>query len=291
KPHNVMLDARGRVRITDLGLAGFVDCLSRADRRSGTPAYMAPEQVRGQEVSVQSDLFSLGLILYEVFTGKRAFPANAPGDTRQLHESATPSKPSSHVSGFNPAVERVILRCLEKAPKDRPRSAYEVVAALPGGDPLAAALAAGETPSPELVAAAGQTGGLRPALGIACLAAVLLGLAFHAWEGSQYGIEALSNLSVEPAVLKAERAKMLQTCGYYDPARPPADIVHGFRYRQGGELEFWLRLSPSYLLPAERPPYRGKNHPWGLSLTNPPPHQEGMVSLRLSAQGRLRELL
>jgi serine/threonine-protein kinase len=183
------------------------------------------------------------------------------------------------------------LRCLEHAPKDRPRSAYEVVSALPGGDPLAAAVAAGVTPSPELVAAAGQADGLRPALGLACLAVIVLGLAFHAWASSRYGIEAVSNLSKEPAVLKAEGLKLLQTCGYYDPARPPADIVHGFRYRQGPELEYWLRLSPSYLLPAERVPYRGVSYPWGLSLTDPLPHQEGMVSLRLSAQGDLRELL
>src|SRR6516164_7350372 len=60
KPRNVMLDARGRVRITDFGLAGFADRLSCANRGSGTPAYMAPEQGRGQEVSVQSDLYSLG---------------------------------------------------------------------------------------------------------------------------------------------------------------------------------------------------------------------------------------
>src|SRR6516165_4863484 len=73
-----------------------------------TLAFTTPRRSPGA-LSVQSDLYSLGLILYEVFTGKRAFPAHAPGETRQLHESATPSKPSSHVGGLNPAVEHVIL--------------------------------------------------------------------------------------------------------------------------------------------------------------------------------------
>jgi hypothetical protein len=290
KPQNVMIDGRGQVRLTDFGLAA-VAAEMPGDVRSGTPAYMAPEQLAGKEVTARSDLYALGLVLYELFTGKRAFEAKGREALARQHVETPPGKPSSHVSGLNPAVERVLLRCLEKDPKDRPRSAYQVAAALPGGDPLAAAVAAGETPSPELVAAAGETGGLRPAIGVACLAAVLLGLLFHAWESSQYGIEAASNLNTEPAVLKAEGLKLLQTCGYYDPAKPPADIVHGFRYRQGTELEYWLRLSPSYLLPAERPPYRGVTYPWGLSLTDPPPQQEGMISLRLSAQGRLRELL
>ena len=77
---------------------------------------------------------------------------------RRKHEQETPTAPSNVLAGFDPAVERVILRCLEKDPRARPSSAVQVAAALPGGDPLAAALAAGETPSPEMVAAAGPEG-------------------------------------------------------------------------------------------------------------------------------------
>src|SRR5207247_2002072 len=134
-----------QVRITDFGLAGIVGSLPASESRAGTPAYMAPEQLAGKEVSAQSDLYALGLILYEVFTGKRPFPARSAAELRQLQEEGTPSKPSSHVSGLNGAVEQVILHCLEKEAPDRPRSAVAVAAALPGGDPLAAALAAGQT--------------------------------------------------------------------------------------------------------------------------------------------------
>src|SRR6202011_2738907 len=84
-------------------------------------------------------------------------------------ERSAPASPSSIVRDLDPAVERVILRCLEHDPAQRPAAALQVAAALPGGDPLAAALAAGETPSPEMVAAAGQSEGIRPALALTLL--------------------------------------------------------------------------------------------------------------------------
>src|SRR5262249_1784315 len=148
----------------DFGLAAAAEELSDADVRSGTPQYMAPEQLAGKEVTARSDLFALGLVLYELFTGKKAFAG--------IERDTPPSKPTSHVSTLDPAVERVILRCLEREPAARPRSAAEVLAGLPGGDPLAAAVAAGETPSPRLVADAGEIGLIRPWLGLALLAFV-----------------------------------------------------------------------------------------------------------------------
>src|SRR5262249_28556995 len=154
KPANVMLDGRGKVRLTDFGLAAAAAELGPTDIRSGTPSYQSPEQLAGKEVTTRSDLFALGLVLYELFTGRRGCPRPSRG--------TPPPKPSAHVAGLSPAVERVILKCLETAPANRPRSAYEVLAALPGGDPLAAALAAGETPSPRLVVDAGEVGLIRP---------------------------------------------------------------------------------------------------------------------------------
>jgi serine/threonine-protein kinase len=148
KPANVMLDGRGKVRLTDFGLVTAAQDLSAHELRSGTPAYMAPEQLAGNEVTARSDLFALGLVLYEVFTGKKAFTG--------IDRATPPSTPSSHLSGLNPAVEQVILRCVARDPKDRPASALAVAAALPGGDVLAAALAAGETPSPGLGATTDQ---------------------------------------------------------------------------------------------------------------------------------------
>ena len=79
KPANIMLDGRGQVVITDFGLAGLADNIRGNEIRSGTPAYMAPEQLAGKEVSPRSDIYALGLVLYEVFTGKRAFAEKTGG--------------------------------------------------------------------------------------------------------------------------------------------------------------------------------------------------------------------
>src|SRR3984957_9033430 len=161
KPGNIMLDGRGRVRITDFGLAALSGDLGGEEVSAGTPAYMAPEQLAGVEVTQRSDIYSLGLVMYEIFTGKKAYEAASLGELLRRRESSSPSSISALVKDIDPLTERVIQRCLERDPSKRPASAIEVAAALPGGDPLAAALAAGETPSPAMVAASGEKEGLR----------------------------------------------------------------------------------------------------------------------------------
>src|SRR5467141_762190 len=176
KPANVMLDGAGKIRLTDFGLAGIAASIKGADVRAGTPAYMAPEQLAGRDVSTKSDLYSLGLILYEILTGKRAFEAATLPELMKQRESGAVTNPSTLVRDLDPLVERVILRCLETDPEKRPATALQVAAALPGGDPLAAALAAGETPSPQMVAAAGETVGLAPRIAWILLAGALLAM-------------------------------------------------------------------------------------------------------------------
>ena len=173
KPANVMLDGQGQVRLTDFGLAASRR-LARGPTTCarGRPSYMSPEQLQGREVTFRSDIYSLGLLLYELFTGRRAFDGRSVAELTRKHRDERPIEPSAIVPDLDPAVERTILACLEKAPKKRPPSAGAVLAMLSGQDPLAAAIAAGETPSPELVAAAGEQAGLRPAVAWACLAVV-----------------------------------------------------------------------------------------------------------------------
>jgi serine/threonine-protein kinase len=166
----------GRARITDFGLATLAGGAEGIDARSGTPRYMAPEQLAGRDVTVRSDVYALGLVLYELFTGKHAFDAATPEERLRLQSESTPATPSSHVAGLDPAVEQAILRCLQRDPERRPASALAVAASLPGGDPLAAALAAGETPSPEMVAGAAGEGALHPAWAGGLLLFALLGL-------------------------------------------------------------------------------------------------------------------
>ena len=104
-------------------------------------------------MTLRSDIYALGIVLCELLTGER--PPLKPVEPGGME--------------LEPAVERVIRQCLNPDPQMRPGSALSVSAALPGGDPLAAVLARGETPEPELVANAGPLEGLRPSVAVACL--------------------------------------------------------------------------------------------------------------------------
>ena len=154
KPANIMLDERGTVRIMDFGLAMRSD-LGAGANFAGTPGYMAPEQWTGGELTRATDLYAIGLILFELFTGRSAATGRTEREYREWHTSASREALSGSMSSIDPAVERVIMRCLETDPALRPSSALAVAAMLPGGDPIAAALAAGDTPSPEMVAPPG----------------------------------------------------------------------------------------------------------------------------------------
>jgi serine/threonine-protein kinase len=267
---------------------------------------MAPEQLRGEAATVRSDIYALGLILYELFTGKRAFEAGSAAELQRLEESSSPASPSTLVEHLNPAVERAVLRCLEPDPAARPASALAVAAELPGGDPLAAALAAGETPSPEVVAAAGGEGGLRPGLALACLAVVLLGLAVLMLFSEQLlENELLGHAPMEkpPQVLVEDARRILRDMGH---ASPPADSAFGFGVDDGyllhiqqtdhtpGRWErlasgqppaiyFWYRESPRLLVPEQAGNSRVR---WA----DPPLAYSGEVRMDLDSEGRLQWL-
>jgi serine/threonine-protein kinase len=302
KPANVMIDGRGRAKITDFGLAGLAEGIEGEEVRAGTPGYMAPEQLAGRGVSTKSDLFSLGLVLYELFTGKRAFEAASATELKQQHEMSAPPSPSSHVDGLDPTVERVILRCLNRDPRNRPSSAPAVAAALPGGDPLAAAVAAGETPSPEAVAGAAGEGALRPAIALTCLAGVVVGivLLFLSAERTQLGH--LARLEKSPEVLASTAREILARAGYDEKPRDSAYELtretssfemlaeEGDGSRQAERLaEGWplvgfrYRQSPDYLVTLNPLRYLVK-------YDDPPQTEPGMARVLLGSDGRLWEL-
>jgi Protein kinase domain len=302
KPANVMLDGRGKVRITDFGLAGLGDDMRHEDASAGTPAYMAPEQLSGKEVTQKSDIYSLGLVLYEIFTGKRAFEAASMKELLRVREASSPTNPSAIVKDIDPLVERVILRCLEKDPAKRPPTALQVAAALPGGDPLAAALAAGETPSPEMVAAAGETEVMSSRAAWACVAAIVVISAVTITLAQQMKLFRFVPFEKPPEVL-IERARAIESrLGY---TTPPVDSAQGFttdsellnyiaqhdtsRTRwdnlDRGEMSFWYRESPRPMIAVD---FFGTHLTTGaVSRTDPHMEVSGMTLVTLNPRGRL----
>jgi serine/threonine-protein kinase len=133
KPANLMLDARGRVRIADFGLASLAEDRLEQGMVMGTPAYMAPEQLIAEGVSIRSDLYALGLILYKLLTGRPAYKAKTVRELYLLRAESAPEPPSTLQGGVPPAVDAIVVRCLAPEPRDRPASAREVASALAQG--------------------------------------------------------------------------------------------------------------------------------------------------------------
>ena len=297
KPANVMIDGDGNVRITDFGLAVAAGEVGAS--RAGTPQYMAPEQLTGGAASVKSDLYALGLILFEMFTGKRVFDAKTFNELLRLHESRTLTNPSAMVRDLDPAIERVILRCLEHDPAQRPGSALAVAAALPGGDPLAAALAAGETPSPEMLAAAGETSAFSPAMGLSLMAAILVGLTAIAMLADRAMFLAKVPLEKGVEALEDRARDTLTKLGY---TQRPTDTARGYlmqfdfvfyvmrtdrsparwdalKNEHFPSLRFWYRTSPRLL--------ETQGSGWNAAFGDPPMTVSGMNTVLLNSEGHL----
>jgi serine/threonine-protein kinase len=287
KPANVMLDVRGRVRLMDFGLAALANEIAAEDALAGTPRYMAPEQLQGGEITVRSDLYALGLVLHEIFAG--AYPA--PYD-------ATQTALSSLHPDVDPQVMRTIAICLDPDPSRRPSNAIAVAASLPGGDPLAAAVRAGELPSPAMVAAAATPEVVSRRVAGALVACAILGLALVA----TFSVAANPFLGREwtraPEALVDRAKDVVRSLGYSDAAAHEAAgiavddayLAELRRTRQGarrwdpiGEprpaaAAVWWRSGPRSL------------GTFGADYTttqDEPPPSDGDVSARMSMAGDL----
>ncbi|MBL8139315.1 MAG: serine/threonine protein kinase [Acidobacteria bacterium] len=211
KPANVMVDGHGRARIADFGLA--VSAASTVRELAGTPAYMAPELLCGELASVHSDIYALGLVLYEMVTGRQAFDASSLDEWRRVHAEAVAPPPRTYVADLDPGLDALILQCLAKDPTHRPSSAGDVALALSGGDPFAL-LAPGETPSPAMVAAANGAQTSRPAAAWAragAVVAAVVALVAMAPYSADFG---LAPMTKSPDVLRDRAIEMARLAGY-----------------------------------------------------------------------------
>ena len=209
KPENVMIDAQGNVKIMDFGIARSMEAVTRlTGSMVGTPAYMAPEQVAGKPVDYRTDIYSLGLIMYEVFTGVQAFQAdNAVAVAlKQMRESPVP--PHEIEPAVPVRVERAILKCLEKEPAKRFQSIGELESAMRTSAAPAAQAATAIAPNyfnraaepPALYAAAAEPKRTSPVTWVLLGALLVIG-AFAGWHSLQV-IQAAENLP-PPALLPA----------------------------------------------------------------------------------------
>ena len=134
KPANIMLTARGQVKVMDFGLAKMVQHddldVTEAGTIVGTANYMSPEQGTGKELDFRTDIYSLGVVFYELVAGRTPFKGDNPSAVIYMHVYEEPRKPSQFNPKVPPSADRVILRMIAKDPKDRFASPEQLLAEL-----------------------------------------------------------------------------------------------------------------------------------------------------------------
>jgi hypothetical protein len=301
KPANVMIDGRGRARITDFGLAVTL-AAPGTHGFAGTPAYMSPEQLSGSEVTPRADLYAFGLVTYEMLTGRRFYEAKTLDELSQQHREPKTPRLASVSRVADPRLERVVQQCLHENAEARPPSARAVLLSLPGGDPLEAAVAAGDTPSPEVVAAAATVGDLSRAMAWAGLVATLCGMALVAWLYDRAEFYHTRMLP-KPAPVLAERAReVLDRLGH----AKVADTAQAFEWdrtyfahvlRTDPSPDRWIRLGKAPLLPVsffyrQSPRHLLAGHRDAMVRREDPPLDvPGMREVVLDPRGRLLTLV
>lgn len=133
KPHNVMITPNGTAKITDFGIAKAVNAATIVDNTDGiigSVHYFSPEQARGGYVDEKSDIYSLGIVMYEMLTGRVPFDGDNPVNIALMHINGEMTPPSKLVAGVPPALEHIIMKCTDKYPVNRYASADELIEAL-----------------------------------------------------------------------------------------------------------------------------------------------------------------
>lgn len=301
-----------------LARAGLAWAGADTGTTAGTPQYMAPEQLAGVPATVQSEIYALGLLLQELYTGKRALRGRTIDELRREHEEGGPNPPSTQLADIDPGVEAVLARCLARDPGERPRSVLEVARALPGGDPLAAALAAGETPSPELVAAAGESEAMAPLRALALAIGSLVLFAFGAsWSGG-YQLRAHVPLDKHPETLTDRAREIVRQLGFVEEFHlNPADHAAGYQVMDEAlswidehpspnaidllkdprwpAVSFWYRQRPGFTADSATWPGFLPRPTWGsisippVTALEPAPIRRGELNVWLDLEGRLTQ--
>ncbi|MGI9069589.1 MAG: protein kinase domain-containing protein [Pyrinomonadaceae bacterium] len=253
KPDNIFITKDDRVKILDFGLAKLVESMIDGHAQTdiatrklhtdpgtvvGTVGYMSPEQVRGQHVDHRSDVFSFGVVLYEMLSGRRAFHGDSAVETLNAILKDEPAELSQTSAKINPALERIVRRCLEKKPERRFQSAYDLTFAIeevltPSGP------AAGWSALPPGVGEAQMRPKIWRLLGDARLAwiaaaALLLGTMGFAWSYFR------RQPAVEARVMKFSIMPPEKTNFDHIAVSPDGKWL-AFTAATGGKVQLWMR--------------------------------------------------
>ncbi|MCR9161495.1 MAG: serine/threonine-protein kinase [Nannocystaceae bacterium] len=293
KPANIMIDGHGRLKLADFGLAAVREELRANEYGDGTPAYMAPEQLEGRGVSERSDIYALGVVLYELLSGRHPHEARAgaTGERGRIDRTAPAVELATRVSGLAEETLEIVERCLEDEPAQRPASVLDVAAALPGGDPIAAALRAGRAPSVDAVANASAGSGLQPwqAWGLAAFTVLVAVLYAGLW--SKLTVWGASGPQLAPAVLEARAKDVLSELSV---ELPEGDDMHRFFYDAGFRRASRSRrsIAPDGFAPVlfeyRASPTRLARVGLVASDDDPPMKTPGEVRVVLDVRGQLR---
>src|SRR5207247_1867407 len=258
KPHNVLVDGEGRLKVTDFGIArAGASQMTEAGSIIGTAAYLSPEQARGAPVDQTSDIYSVGIVLYELLTGTVPFTGETPVEIAMKHLSQTPEPPSAKRPEVPHDLDLVVLRALAKDPADRYRSAEEMDADLERigrglgvstetAEAATTVLAGASTPPPvttvrpgryyEYDAVSPRRRTLWPwLLALGLLVAALAG-GFFAWETIQDQLNANKPVTVPDVtgIPEAQAVTKINDAGLQPQVRrtPSADTAVGLVFEQ-----------------------------------------------------------
>ncbi len=271
KPQNVMLDRDGTVKVMDFGIARAGDSgMTEAGSILGTAQYLAPEQAKGHPVDERSDLYSVGVVLYEMLTGTVPFKGDSAVTVALKHVSEVPREPAELVPGMPYALNQIVLKAMAKAPADRYQSAAEFArdlrAAREGGPVQAAAFDAGGERTRVMAGAAGMTAAEAtsvldqpspprrkkskwPLILIVLLLLIIAAVAVALWwtmSGNKVEVPGVVGLSKAAAVRALEQQGFKAAVQEEFSDRVAAGFVsrqaptRGTRLREGATVDIWV---------------------------------------------------